>query len=502
MWILNIILFVVFLLGFLLFRKPYGDWMENLDKKEHKLYILYPLANAIIIKTGLEKLLTNKNNSNEAIKALYVTTKPENLNRLFWCSRIALVMVIVILFDVLSLISGLADVANSSIIEGNYLERPDYGDGNTKIELSVGLEPKEGNNPDISSKPETQEVIIDVRERIYNQEEITKLFDQAEKYLDREVLGNNSSAKQVREKLNFCKTIPGTGISVDWIPEDYSLIEYDGTLNNVSISKEGIATTVKAVLTYYEEKNEHNIAFTILPKQFSEEEMIRKELTEAIKAYSDRTAIDRLLELPREIENYSLQWSDKEEKSSPSLFLCGIIIAIIAWLYGKRELDIKMKKRKEQMLLDYPEIINKFTLLINAGMTIKQAWAKIAEDYINKTLKNGIKKRYAYEEMLTTLHELQLGLPENSTYEQFGRRTGLIPYIKFSSFVSQNLKKGTKGFTQLLMQEAMESFEDRKESAKRRGEEAGTKLLIPMMLMLIIVFLMIMIPAFMAFQIV
>ena len=34
------------------------------------------------------------------------------------------------------------------------------------------------------------------------------------------------------------------------------------------------------------------------------------------------------------------------------------------------------------MLLDYPEIINKFNLLINAGMTIRQAWSKITEDYI------------------------------------------------------------------------------------------------------------------------
>jgi hypothetical protein len=103
--------------------------------------------------------------------------------------------------------------------------------------------------------------------------------------------------------------------------------------------------------------------------------------------------------------------------------------------------------------------------------------------------------------MLATTYELKLGVPENKAYEQFGRRTGLIPYIKFSSLISQNLKKGTKGFTELLLHEATQAFENRKESAKRQGEEAGTKLLIPMMLLLVIVFLIIMIPAFMAFQI-
>jgi hypothetical protein len=45
----------------------------------------------------------------------------------------------------------------------------------------------------------------------------------------------------------------------------------------------------------------------------------------------------------------------------------------------------------------------------------------------------------------------------------------------------------------------MEAFEERKEAAKRLGEEAATKLLIPMMIMLIIVFLMILVPAFWSF---
>jgi predicted nucleotidyltransferase len=103
--------------------------------------------------------------------------------------------------------------------------------------------------------------------------------------------------------------------------------------------------------------------------------------------------------------------------------------------------------------------------------------------------------------MLTTINELKLGMSENSAYEQYGRRIGLIPYIKFSSLLLQNRKKGNRGFTELLRQEAMESFEDRKEMAKRLGEEAGTKLLAPMMFLLLIVFLIIMIPAFMAFQI-
>ena len=158
-----------------------------------------------------------------------------------------------------------------------------------------------------------------------------------------------------------------------------------------------------------------------------------------------------------------------------------------------------MKKRKEQMLLDYPEIINKFTLLVNAGMTVKQAWSKLTEDYEKKILSSQLKKRYAYEEMLVTVRELKLGVPESIAFEQFGRRVGLLPYIKFGSLIAQNIKKGSKGLSELLSKEASEAFEERKELAKRLGEEAGTKLLAPMMIMLLIVFIIILIPAFQSF---
>lgn len=108
--------------------------------------------------------------------------------------------------------------------------------------------------------------------------------------------------------------------------------------------------------------------------------------------------------------------------------------------------------------------------------------------------------RYAYEEMLVTLHELRLGIPEPYAYEQFGIRAGILPFMKFSTILVQNLKKGNRNMTDLLKQEANESFLERKETAKRLGEEASTKLLAPMMILLLIVLVIILTPAFINFQ--
>ena len=67
--------------------------------------------------------------------------------------------------------------------------------------------------------------------------------------------------------------------------------------------------------------------------------------------------------------------------------------------------------------------------------------------------------------------------------------------------LSQNLRKGSKGLTDILEREAADAFEDRKKLAKKLGEEAGTKLMIPLFMMLAIVFAIVTVPAFFSIQI-
>ena len=62
-----------------------------------------------------------------------------------------------------------------------------------------------------------------------------------------------------------------------------------------------------------------------------------------------------------------------------------------------------------------------------------------------------------------------------------------------------NIRKGNSELLSLLSEESKKAFEERMEKVRKTGEEAGTKLLMPMIIMLVIVMIMIMIPAYMAF---
>lgn len=485
--------------GILYGYKKGGELLQGLDKKEHKLFFWYPLIQTILIQTKLEQKLVKQSHATEVIKTLYHTQKPEEQVKLYWYQRIATVFTVISLFSLLSLVGTFMDQEGLALRKGRYLERPGYGDGSSEVKLDVEVQ-QEKRGAGQSNISDSQEVTVSVGERRYTEDEAEELFLKAIQYLKEKVRGNNPSLEKVTEKLNFYKAIPGTSITVTWIPTDYKLLSSDGSIYNNEIPKEGVATSVKAVLNYYEVKKEYVIDLHLMPKQYSEEEIFKQKLIEEMKSLSDRTSYDPLLELPSEVEGYKLGWKQRSSNTGVTIFILGFAATLMIWIYSERQLEQQMKKRKEQMLLDYPDIVNKFTLLINAGMTIRQAWFKISEDYVCKVNDNHMIQRHLYEEMLVTVRELKLGIPEKTAYEQFGRRVGLIPYIKFSALLSQNLIKGTRGFTDLLIIEATQAFEDRKEAVRRLGEEAGTKLLIPMMILLILVFLIIMIPAFMSFQ--
>ena len=104
-----------------------------------------------------------------------------------------------------------------------------------------------------------------------------------------------------------------------------------------------------------------------------------------------------------------------------------------------------------------------------------------------------------YEEITCTCYEMQSGIPEAQAYERFGRRCQLPEYIRLGSVLSQNLKKGAKGLTALLEKEAEASLNERKNHARKIGERSGTRLLLPMTLMLGIVLVILMVPAFLSF---
>ena len=71
----------------------------------------------------------------------------------------------------------------------------------------------------------------------------------------------------------------------------------------------------------------------------------------------------------------------------------------------------------------------------------------------------------------------------------------MTEYRRLSSLLARNLEKGTRNLCDLLSAEAQEAWENRKFQAKKLGEEAGMKLLFPMLLLFVLILIILLYPA-------
>lgn len=366
------------------------------------------------------------------------------------------------------------------------VDRNDQGGGERKEELEVTIDGK------------TEEYVLEIKEQEYSEKQLERVFQNAGEALEKLVLGKNQSLDEVREDLNLITVIPDTGIRVSWELDNYDVMNLQGELQTSQLTDDGTLVKLTALLIYKEKKTQVTFYARIFPPKWTRMEKLLKKLDTEVERLDEETSKEPHLLLPASVDGIPVTWGYGRNLRAAGIWLLGIIFALFLYVSEQEKQKERKKKREMQLALDYPQMISKFTLYLGAGMTARKAWYRIAEDYMQQKEEKG--RREIYEEMIYTMHEIQGGASEGECYERFGERCALPVYKKFGAMLSQNLKKGTKGLTVLLKQEADNAFEERKSLAKRLGEEAGTKMLIPMFLMLAVVLIMIVVPAFLSIQ--
>jgi tight adherence protein C len=171
--------------------------------------------------------------------------------------------------------------------------------------------------------------------------------------------------------------------------------------------------------------------------------------------------------------------------TSYTVFASAVLLTV--FYAPDRELDERIKKRNFYIQYDFPDFLNKLVLLINAGMTIPRAWEKIVHDRKNMTP--------LYEELNITYLEIRNGKAELAAYEDFARRCRMKEITKFITIVIQNLRKGNGELVPLLKLQSNECWQLRKNMAKKLGEEASTKLVLPLMIMFVGILVIVILPA-------
>ena len=170
--------------------------------------------------------------------------------------------------------------------------------------------------------------------------------------------------------------------------------------------------------------------------------------------------------------------------NNKGLIFMGLIVGGLLILYLDLALFDKLTARRQEILLDLPQVLSKLTLLVNSGMVLRDAWKRVSITG----------ERVLYQEMQNTNLEMENGVAEIDAYRNFAERCNVKEIRKFTSLIIQNLNKGNEELAYFMKDLSDEMWEVKKSQVKQKGEKANTQLLLPMMLILIGILIMVMVP--------
>lgn len=468
---LSFILFAIYL--FLFFQ----------GRKEPDKNLFMKSAGYLVKKSPIKEI--RKESVRENLKILHPLKAVDNQVTAYYQKKLSFVLIVVFLGNCLVLLSGVSNRQTTNL-KNNRITRNSYGEQERYVRLLAAIG---------ESK---KELILQVAPIKYDRAQIEEIFREMEEEIRKEMLLENESFEQVRSSLYFPEKIKDYPVEIDYATDHYDYVDMTGEVKNETLT-EPVIVVVEVTLSYESYSRQFFVPLTLYPKEYTEEEALFQKMKQRIEEQDKKQETSEELILPEKIGDEKIVYKEIKEETELPLFFLSVGAGIVLFFSKDRELSKKVEKRRKTLMLEYPEFISKFTLLTGAGMPVKSALNKLAKDYKERK-RAGAAKNITCEELLITIYEMESGVLEEAAYEHFGKRCEIPSYVKFSGLLIQYMKKGSNDMFSLLDKEVREAFEERKRNGRRLGEEAGTKLLLPMMLMLGIVMVLIIVPAFLSYQ--
>ena len=480
---------------------------------------------------SIKKILENK------IRQLIVRVKGIK-KRSLYCIAIGIV------FAVLSLITN----KQSIYIRPNEIERGSYGAQKTPYSIKV----------DAENLAKNMEFSVSVSSKKYTKEKADEVFAKKIDQLRIDILNENENLENVNSKLNF-KSDLGEGVKASYsfepkrieeIYDKYSkktktrnanknkatksivnekvatksiatksdvddfkyyvdyqkVIDGSGNVNNDNFKVTEFCTgyIVIQLSTEIKEKEgsykseKYMLPIRVVSKSLSPIEAFRVAFKKELINSDKETINEDTIKLPKVINDFRIIYKEKRNLGFLLMPLFGVLVAILLEARDKEAQKDKAKRRLRLLEIDFAQIISKILLYVSSGMTIRNSFIRLAEQY-QKAKRENVKfeHRAAYEEIVTVKNKLTSGYSEIAAYEEMAKNINMRVYTRFLNIIIQSIKNGNKDLKNILNMEVQDALYERKQNAKKLGEEAATKLVLPLMMMLSIIMVVIMVPAFM-----
>lgn len=172
----------------------------------------------------------------------------------------------------------------------------------------------------------------------------------------------------------------------------------------------------------------------------------------------------------------------------PLLLLMGIVFGVVLTIRPYVEAGRTVERRKQQIITELPVMLSKLMLLIGAGETVQLALSKCVEGKEKS-------EHPLYKEWSGAVSSLHNGQSFSTVIEKFNRRCAVQEVSVFTTVLLLNYRRGGEHFVLALRELSYSLWEKRKAIARSRGEEASSKLVFPLVGILLVLMVLVAAPA-------
>lgn len=391
---------------------------------------------------------------------------------------------VILLFCILGALAEVTVQTGGNGLELGEVTRREPGEGDKEEEAIVYLKEEDTEYP----------ITLTIEERQYPKAEEEKLLAGAKAEIEETFCGENDSLNQIKSNPVILDTYQNGAVSAEWLFSKEEVISPEGDLNQQTLGEEPEEVEAIVSLSCGEAEELYRFSFVIIPEEKNGKDRLIAAIQKQIQG-QDRK--EDVVKLPNQINGQEIGWRETTAVGAAELFGLGILAAAAAAYVEREQKEKEKQKRRQNLLAGYPEFVSKLSLLLGAGMTISSALRKINQMHQQKKQK-GTDRDAVYEELYQMICKIDNGMGELRAYQEFARQCEIRPYRKLVSLLISGQKTGSQKLLEQLNEETENVFSERKNTARKFGEEAGTKMLLPMMMMLVIVMGIVVIPAFLS----
>lgn len=390
-------------------------------------------------------------------------------------------------FSIFILLAGLQNYGDQQVL--NEIERPEYGAKKEKMQLEVRINSR--------SVAISEHAELGISPRQLSDKQKQELLTAYAAELPEIIKAKNKNLNEVISALNLIEKDSRTGIELAWQSNNPEVIREDGLVNTLAIEKTTVVS-IGAELSLGKAKKQASFAVSVFKNSEPDymRGLMRVRFKELIDQLNASTGTGPLYLPSQNGQGLTFNWYRKSQNHIPQLWL--LFIIVIAIIYTQRYTDIEKqsKKRRESIVREFPYFISKFVLLLNAGLVVSTALKKISEDYERYT--NDQDKKPLYEDLVKMeerIHSSNASL--TLELRRYAECSGLKELMRFAAIVSDNLDKGSM-LAEKLEAEGSLLWHNRKKKAEELGKLAETKLVLPLMVLLLVLIMITIAPALIA----